>query len=78
MTFLKGVICEEEECKRYELLTEECLEIHKLVYHRDQQFEEGHRRCRKKNKLNFRTLMERNIFEEPKYRDVKGKEYPNI
>ena len=51
--FKKRVLCEEKECNRYELLTEKCLEIHKLVYHKDQQFEDGHRpiehSCRKEN-----------------------------
>ena len=34
--FRKRIICEEKECNKYELITNECLEINKLVYHRDQ------------------------------------------
>ena len=50
-----------------ELLTEEYLEIHKLVYHGDQLFEDRHRpiehNCRKENeKLECRILIETNIF----------------
>ena len=44
--------------------------MHKLVYHEDQQIEDGYRqiehRYRKENdKLKFRTLMETNIFGNP-------------
>ena len=61
--FKRKVICKKKECSKYELLTEECLEIHKLVYHGDQQFEDGHRPikhgCKKENKnLKRRTLIE--------------------
>ena len=43
LTSLKRIICEEKECSRYELLTEECLNIQKLVFYGNQYFEEGHR-----------------------------------
>ena len=74
------MICEENECNRYKLLTEECLDIHKCVYHGDEQFEDGDRSiehsCRKENeKLKCRTLIETNISGEPKYKDKKGTEY---
>ena len=51
--FIRRVICKEKECNRYEPLTQEFLEIHKLLYHGDQQFEDEHRtiqhNCRKEN-----------------------------
>ena len=77
--FDRRIICEEKECNRYELLTEESLNIHKLVFHGNQHFEEGQRPiehcCKKeKEKLKYRTLIEINIQGEPKYRD----KYPNI
>ena len=72
------IVCKEEECNRYELLTEECLEIHKKIFHRDQQCKDGHRPiehcCSKINEgLKCNTLIETNIQGEPKYRDKKGK-----
>ena len=81
--FKRRVMCEEKECNRYELLTEDCLEIHKFVYHRDQQFDNGHRSikhsCKNKNeKLRCKTLIETNILGETKYKDQKGNEYSNI
>ena len=52
--FEMRIVCKEEEYNRYELLTEECLEIHKKIFHRDQQFKDGHRSiehcCSKINK----------------------------
>ena len=64
--FRKRIICEEKECNRHELLLEECLEIHKHVYHRDQQFEDRHNQkehsCKKDNEmLNCRTLIKTNM-----------------
>ena len=58
---------------------EECLEIHTLMIHGDQQFQEGHRpiedSCKKENeKLKCRTLIETNIVRECKDRDEKGNE----
>ena len=41
--FERRTICEENEYNRYELLTEECLNIHKLVFQGNQHFEEGQR-----------------------------------
>ena len=71
------------ECNRYELLTKEYLEIHKLVFHRNQQFEEEHRpiehSCKEeKEKLKCKTLKETNILGEPKYRDKKGNIFLDI
>ena len=62
---------------------EECLEIHKLVYHRVQQFKNGHRpikhSSKKENeKLKCRILIETNILRETKYRDEKGNKFPDI
>ena len=59
--FKRRVVCEEKGCQRYELLMENCLEIHNQAFHRDQQFQEGlepkKHRCRKeKGKLNCGTL----------------------
>ena len=66
--FKRRVICEEKECNKYELLIEECLEIHKLVYQGDQQFEDGHRpiehSCsREIEKLKIRILIHKYIGE---------------
>ena len=77
------IMCKEEECNRFELLTEECLEIHKKIFHGDQQFKDGHKPiehcCSKRNEwLKCNTLIETNIQGEPKYRDEKGKEYTDI
>ena len=73
-------MCKKEECNRYELLTEECLEIHKKIFHRDQQFKDGYRTiehcCSKGKKGN--TLIETNIQGKLKYRNEKGKEYTEI
>ena len=57
--------------------------IHKLVFHGNQHFEEGHRpidhSCKmEKEKLKYRTVIKTNILGKPKYRDEKGKEYPDI
>ena len=62
--------------KRVQLM-EECLKMHKVVYHKDQQFENRHRyRAQlQEGRREFRTINEINIFREPKYRDEKGKEY---
>ena len=72
--FEMRIVCEEEKCNRYELLSEECLEIHKKVFHGHQQFKDRHRPiehfCKKENeKLKCNTLIETNIQGEPKYRD---------
>ena len=77
------IVCKEEECNRYELLTEECLEIHKKIFHGDQQFKNGHRPiehcCSKGNEgLKYNTLIEINIQVEPKCRDKKSKEYTDM
>ena len=61
--FERRIIWEEKECNRYELLTEQCLKIHKLMFHGNQHFEEGHRpiehSCKKGiEKLKCRTLIE--------------------
>ena len=63
--FERKVTCKQKECTRYELISE-CVILHKLVYHRDQQFEDGHRSiepgCKKENKkLKCRTLIQINI-----------------
>ena len=76
------ILSEEEECNKYELLTQEFLKINKLVLHRNQQFKEGHRTiehsCKKENeKLQCSTLIETNILGKPKYRDGKGNKYPS-
>ena len=68
--FEKRIICEEKQCNRYELLMEECLEIHNLVFHGNQHFEVEHRpiehSCKNKNeKLKCRTLIETNIQGNP-------------
>ena len=65
------------------LLKEECFKIHKLVFHRNQHFEEGQRpvehSCRKeKEKIKCRTLINTNIQRESKYRYKKDKEYSDI
>ena len=57
------------------------MEIHKKIFHGDQQFKDRHRPiehfCRKENEqLKFNTLIETNI--QDKYRDKKGKEYTDI
>ena len=72
--FEKRIVCEENEYNGYELRIEECLEIHKQVFYRNQNFEVEHRpiehSCKKENeKLKCRTLIEINIQGEPKYRD---------
>ena len=36
--FERRIICKEKECNRFELLTKECLKIHKLVFHGNQHF----------------------------------------
>ena len=77
--FKRRVICKEKECNRYELLTMECLEIHKLVYHRDQQFRDEYRPIehsyrKEKRKLKCKTLIETNIFGDFTY----GNEYQNV
>ena len=64
-------------------MREECLNIHRLVFHRKQNFEEGHKQieysCKKENeKLKCRTLIETNILGEPKYREKKGNKYSDI
>ena len=61
----------------------ECLEIHRLVFYGNQQFEEGyspieHSCEKKKKKLKCRTLIEPYILGELKYRDKKGSKYPDI
>ena len=60
-----SIVCKEVECNRQELLTEECLEIHKRIFHGDQQFKNGHRPtehcCSKiKEGLKCNTLIETN------------------
>ena len=77
------IVCKKEKCNRYELPTEECLEIHKKIFHGNQQFKDGHRPieycCSKRNEgLKCNTLIDTIIQGEPKYRDKKGKEYKNI
>ena len=74
------IVCKEEKCNIYELLTEECLETQKKILHGNQQFKDGHRPiehcCNKENeKLKCNTLIETNIQGEPKCKDEKGKEY---
>ena len=73
--FKMRVICKEIKWNRHK----ECLKIHKLVYHGDQQFKGGPRpieySCMKENeKPKCSTL--KSILGEPKYK--KGKEYPNM
>ena len=63
-------MCKEEECNRFELLTEECLEIHKKIFHGDQHFKDGHRPiehcCSKRNEvLKCNTLIDKIIRENP-------------
>ena len=75
--FERRIICEEKECTRYELLMDECLKIHKLVFYRNQHFEDGRRSiehsCMIENeKLKCSTLIEKIIQGKPKYRDEKG------
>ena len=62
--FERRIICEEKEFNRNVLLTEECLEIHKLMFHGNQNSEERYR------------PIETNIQGELKYRDKKGNRYP--
>ena len=81
--FNRRIICEEKECNRYELLTEECLNVQKLMFHGNQHFDEVHRpvdhSCKKeKVKLKWRALIETNIQGEPKYKEEKGNKYPVI
>ena len=71
------------EYKGYELLTEKCLKTHKLLFHGDQKFEEGHRpiehRCTlEKGKLTCRNLIETNREGLPKYMDEGGRAYQDI
>ena len=59
------------------------MEIHKLVYHGDRQFESRHKPIehgfrRENEKPKCSNLIGTNILGEPKYRDEKGNEYPNI
>ena len=73
----------EKECNKYDLLMEECLKIHKLVFYGNQHFEEGHRPIEhsfkiENEKLKFSTLIETNIQGKPKYRDEKGEQHPHI
>ena len=39
----KRIMCKIKECNGYKLLIEDCLEVHKNLYHRDQPFDRGHR-----------------------------------
>ena len=41
--FEMRIVCKGEECNRYILLMEECLGIHKKIFHGDQQFKDEHR-----------------------------------
>ena len=72
-TSLKGESnAKKKECNRYELLIEECLEMHKLLFCGNLKFDDGHRPIehsyKKENeKLKCRTLIETNIRGEPKY-----------
>ena len=74
--YRRRVVWKKNECNRYELLTELCLEIHQLVYHGDQQFEDGHtaieHKCRKENKQKCMTFIGKNIAGKPKYRDEEN------
>ena len=81
--FEKRIVCEENEYNGYELRIEECLEIHKQVFYRNQNFEVEHRpiehSCKKENeKIKCRALIETTIQEKLKYRDKKGNKYPDI
>ena len=76
--FEMRIVCKEEECKRYKLLTEECLKIHKKIFHGNQQFKDRtieHCYSKINEGLKCNTLIESNIQGEPKYRDKKGKKY---
>ena len=77
----------EKECKGYELLTEECLETHKSLFHGDQEFKDGlrpieHRCTLEKGKLNCRNLIETdigaNMEGRPKYMDERGEAHQDI
>ena len=85
--FKRRIICKEKECKGYELLTEECLETHKSLFHGDQEFKDGlrpieHRCTLEKGKLNCRNLIETdigaNMEGRPKYMDERGEAYQDI
>ena len=41
--FERRIIYEENECNKSELLMEECLKIHRLVFYENLHFEKGHR-----------------------------------
>ena len=74
--FKMRIMCKEEKCNRYELLTE-CLKIHKKIFHCDQQFKDGHipieHCCRKEiKKLKYNILIKTNIQGEPKYTDIES------
>ena len=55
--FEMRILCKEEKYNRYELLKEDCLEIHKKIFHGDQQFKDWYRPiehcCGKENKANM-------------------------
>ena len=66
----------------FELLTEECLEIHRKIFHGDQKFEDGHRPikhcCSKENKkLKCNTLIDKHTGGTQMQRQ-KRKEYTDI
>ena len=48
--FERRIICEEKKCNIYEILMKKCLNIHKLVFYRNQHFKE-------KETLKCRTLI---------------------
>ena len=59
------------------------MNVHKLVFHGNQHFEERHipieHSCKKETeKLKYMTLIETNIQGEPKFRDKKGNKYLDI
>ena len=37
----KRIVCQEPKCNRYELITENCVYIHKKFYHGNQQYKEN-------------------------------------
>ena len=68
--FKRTVVCEEKECKRYEILTRKhYLKIYTLIFHVDQKFQKGHK------PIEHRCIKEKG---QPKYMDEGGRAYSEI
>ena len=70
--FRKGVVCKKRESNRYELLTEECLEIHNLLSHEDEQFKDGHRAIKHKYRKENKSKCSRENEEINEYLKIES------